>query len=314
MNYCCFTKVSSSSLSPPPDERPNPSQNSVSGNMSSVDLSLMYDCIGNKVGDAIASAFMYTKFLASVPLSILVLHVGHRRWRRQRSFRTTSHVDILTYNAAVFQLIYALAVFLFLCSDYTGVSALMGVGFYLGGLSFLGEILIHILTCAERYLAVVHPVTYLGLRQPGGVRIRNVSIGCVWLLCCVSLGVTSQYVPGVPYIPYLILLAASSVVISFCSVSVLCVLMRRRPGAVGGDRERADKSKKKAFITITAILGVLLVFCLGMLAGVAVQHWNLLNYSDSCVVLMSTYWFSLPSSLVLPLLFMLRAKELPCCS
>ena len=134
-------------------------------------------------------------------------------------------------------------------------------------------------------------------------------IGCVWLLSCGLLGVISQYVPNIPFILYFILLVISSVVISFCSVSVLCVLIRRRPGAVGGDRQRVDKSKKKAFITITAILGVLLVFCLGMLVGLAVEHWNLLNNSDGgCVVLMSTYWLYLPSSSVLPLLFVHRAK------
>ena len=75
---------------------------------------------------------------------------------------------------------------------------------------------------------------------------------------------------------------------------------------MGGDSERVDKSQKKAFITITAIL----VFCLGMLVGLVVEHSNLLNYSDGCVVLMSTYWFCLRSSLVLPLLFVHRAKEL----
>ncbi|KAJ4945170.1 hypothetical protein JOQ06_013706, partial [Pogonophryne albipinna] len=40
-----------------------------------------------------------------------------------------------------------------------------------------GESLFHVLTCLERYLAVVRPIIYLRLRNVQGVRIRNISIG-----------------------------------------------------------------------------------------------------------------------------------------
>ena len=63
---------------------------------------------------------------------------------------------------------------------------------------------------------------------------------------------------------------------------------------MGGDRERVDKSKKKTFITITAIIGVLLVFCLGTLVGFAVEQSNLLNYSDCCVALIHILVLSAP--------------------
>lgn len=101
----------------------------------------------------------------------------------------------------------------------------------------------------------------------------------------------------------LCLVILSLVVVSFCNLFVLGALSRPGPGEQGGDRERADQSKQRAFYTILAILGTLVLrFAWGL-------FWTIvyLSAGDSgCVMMTIDVWFNLPSSLVLPLLFVHR--------
>ncbi|KAK2899526.1 hypothetical protein Q8A73_012655 [Channa argus] len=174
-------------------------------NSSSSALSKLQTCSNSTGAGLMSKVCIFTNIFLLLPLSLHVLFLGLQRWWHQRSFATTSHSDILTYHSAAMELICVL-----------GTS-------------------IHILTCVERYLAIVHPVIYVGLRQSRGVRIRNVSIG----------------------------------------LSVLCVLIRPGPGNMGVNREQ--------------------------------------NYIDWCVVVASGNLVTLPSSSVLPLLFLHRAGKLVCC-
>ncbi|KAK2899530.1 hypothetical protein Q8A73_012659 [Channa argus] len=286
----------------------------MAANSSSSSLNYFQHCSDVKVGDAISVSFVVAHVLFLVPVSILILYLGHRRWRQQRSFATTSHSDIFTYHSAVMELIFAVGHILYFCGEYFGLLGLMKVGFWGTATFYPAHTYFHILTCVERYLAVVHPVLYLRhLRQSGGVRIRNISTGCVWLLYCGWIGVEALHFPLLPYIPIFCLLVSSLVVMSFCSLSVLCVLLRRGPGQTSGNREQVDKTKQRAFQTITAITGVLWLFFLGVLVCNVLDNSHLLSYSDGCVVMLSGSWFSLPSSLVLPLLFLLREGKPLCC-
>ncbi|KAI9524365.1 hypothetical protein NQZ68_018104 [Dissostichus eleginoides] len=91
-------------------------------------------------------------------------------------------------------------------------------------------------------------------------------------------------------------------VLSFSSVSVLRVLRRASPG----ERPGVNVSKRRAFHTITAIFVVLvfglsaMIVCMFMIKSVEEAG------GDQCVVLIVTLWFGLPSSMVLPLLFLHR--------
>ncbi len=212
---------------------------------------------------------------------------------------------------AAVELISAFGGTVYFCGIYTDLSEVMEVGFYLTNIAFPGQMSFHILTCVERYLAVVHPVTYLGLRQSGGVRIRNISTVCAWLLCFGWSG--TLRIVDLPVVPYICFLVLSLIVVSFCSLSVVCVLIRPGPGEVGGDRERVDQSKQRAFHTIMAIVGVLWLWFAGFLVCLTLDSSNLLSHDDGCVVLISANWFNLPSGLILPLLFLHRAGKLPCC-
>ncbi|KAL3050865.1 hypothetical protein OYC64_001187 [Pagothenia borchgrevinki] len=253
---------------------------------------------------------IYNTIILLVPLFILVLYIGFQQWRKRGSAATTSHTDVFTFHMVILELIGVVGFTFYCYGIYTDGQFIIEVGSGLFALISPGQTLFHLLTCVERYLAVVHPVIYLRLRQGGGVRIRNISIGCVWCICFISASL--QVIILARVISDFVLLVFSSIVVCFCSISVLFVLIRPGPGEGGGNRERVDQSKQRAFYTIMAIMAALL---LRFLSSIVTTAFFVLM-SGTCqdyVLIWSLFWFTVPSSLVLPLLFLQRAGKLPGC-
>ncbi|XP_078020500.1 uncharacterized protein LOC144459764 [Epinephelus lanceolatus] len=272
-------------------------------------LSLDIYCYITRPSSLIFATYFFIHILLILSLCIFVLYLGLQRWRRQRSTSTaakTSHSDIFTYHMVTMELIGVTGSILCCCGIILDDAYILYVGFIPWAFTWYGETFFHILTCVDRYLAVVHPFTYLSLKGERGIRIRNISTGCVWLLCC---GATSLINENSSLIGDFCLLIFSMIIVSFCSFSVLYVLKRPGPGEQGGDRERVDQSKRRAFYTILAILGVLLLKCLSNLI------WTVFHMfmEIECVITAVELWLNLPSSLVLPLLFLHRAGTLACC-
>ncbi|XP_030285834.1 uncharacterized protein LOC115589203 [Sparus aurata] len=272
------------------------------------------DCATLRKSIPVYVAICISCLLLLLPLFILVLYVGCQRQRRQRSAATagpmTSHSDVFTFNMAVLELIGVLGFCLNLFGAYANQPDVRRVGSFMATITVPGECLFHLLTCVERYLAVVHPVTYLGLKQTGGVRIRNGIIVCVWLLCW-GLSALSGFSYGFFTTSTLVLLVFSTIVVSYCSLTALYILIRPGPGEVGGKRERVDQSKQRAFHTMMAVAGALMLRFLGSLVPTLTLFSPDLSNTDKCLVILSAAWFCLPSSLVLPLLFLHRAGKLP---
>ncbi|KAL6118281.1 uncharacterized protein ACO6RY_03112 [Pungitius sinensis] len=265
-------------------------------------------CFNYRSSFLIFSAFCFSDVLLLLPLCLLVLYLGAQRWRQQRS-KAASHCDIFTYHLVVTEMICVFGCALYCCATVAHAAPLVNIGAYVISVATNGQVPFHILTCVERRLAVVYPITYLRLRERGGVRIRNVAVGFAWLfflgLFGVNLFMSSAFL--------FCLSVGSVVVISFCSLSVLRALVRPGPGAGAGGRERADQSKVRAFNIITAILGTHLFRLGGYL--LVLSAYNSLAWSEQvrCDLLLSGVWFGLPGSLVLPLLYLHRAGKLLCC-
>ncbi|XP_042257230.1 uncharacterized protein LOC121889385 [Thunnus maccoyii] len=274
-------------------------------------FNILLKCYRSTAGSFTITAFTITSILFILPLCILVLYLGHQRWRQQHSGAVISHSDLFTYHMVITELMNILGFTLTCCGVLTDIPEMMMPGLYLSYINISAQMFFHILTCVERYLAVVHPVTYLGLRKARGIRIRNITIGCVWLLCFAATGL--MFIEDTMYntIIAFCIAALSLIIICFCSLSVLCVLSHPGPGEGGGSRQQVHQSKLRAFYTIMAILGVLLLrFGHSILATVL---FTSLEETGMCAIWFSTPWFSLPSSLVLPVLFLHRAGKLPCC-
>lgn len=268
-------------------------------------------CLFSRQDSFIYTSAAINNVILLLPLSIFILYHGLQKWQQKRSTcsaATISHSDSFTYHMVMIELIGVSGCILICYGIYTKDSRMIVLGYFLIYFNWFGQIFFHTLTCMERYLAVVHPIIYLSLKNERGIQIRNTSIGCAWLVCFVGIGLVM-----IQHFPIILDLAISLIslcIVSFCSISVLCVLFRPGPGAQGGNRERVDQSKQKAFYTIVAILGVL------MLRFTFSLTWALLyvvEENNNCMMLMFEIWINLPSSLVLPLLFLHRAGKLLCC-
>ena len=253
-------------------------------------------------------------YIVLLPVFIFILFMGYQRWKKQRSSSATallSHFDVLTMNMAVLELTTIMGALVTFASSYVGHAGLLMFGISIYSVSQPGQILFHLLTCLDRYLAVVHPVTYLGLRRERGVRIRNGLVGCVWLICFGSLFLKGNaQSPGTLAYNFLFLVPVI-IVVSLCSLSILCTLIGPGPGGVGRRRERLNQSRQRAFNTILAVMGALL---LRFLSDVFLTVLSSPISGDYCLTIWVVAWLSLPSRVVLPLLFLHRTGLLPGCS
>lgn len=263
---------------------------------------LLNHCARFPLSNYLFTVYMFALLLL-VPLFSYVLLVGYRRGK---SSKLASHLDVLTYNAMALEILTVLSLFLYCWGVFSNTVILLISG--IGGFSVIscGQTLLHVLACVERFIAVVHPVTYMSLKQSGDVKIRNVSVLCVWMSCAVATGLLFMTRGSDNSVVSYVFLHVCLVIVCFCSVAVLRVLLRQSPGDTL--KKRIDPSKRRAFRTIMMILGVLVLRFIGVPARG--QLFHLMTF-ESCWAASVVVWFNLPSSLVLPLLFLQKTGKLP---
>lgn len=289
------------SLSHPHESSANSSQSS-----------FLNSCFNTTPSSSIFTAFTITNILLLLPLSIFILYTGFQRWWRERSSEPMNPTDVFTYHMVAMELFGISGSIVCSCGAFIDHPMMLWVGCNMFAIISCIKMLFHVLTCVERYVAVVHPITYMSLSKDGGIVIRNISIGCVWLICgglvALKILITQNFI----VILFFCNLVLSLIVSSFCSISVLRVLLRLGPSEEGSNAGKVDKMKQRAFVTITAIMAVLLLRFGGNLVCLALASSSLLSHTVGCVVRVMGIWFCLPSSYVLPLLFLHRAEKLVC--
>lgn len=266
-------------------------------------------CLMSRPSSFIYSSLNIFRIVLIFPPCIFILNHGlqQRKKHPSPSSWTMSHSDHFTYHVVIMELIDLLGHTLSLTGIYNSDATIIFFGVICMFFAWYGQISFHTLTCVERYMAVVHPITYVGLKNERGTRIRNSFIGFVWLLSFLGMGLV--LVQNLFFPACMLLLCLMTV--SFCSMSVLCVLIRPGPGEKGENKETVVPSRQRAFYTILAILAVLL---LRITWGVIYFVLYLRKGTHDCIIIVSSGWFTIPSSLVLPLLFLHRVGKLVCCN
>lgn len=268
------------------------------------------ECISTRAVAVDYTVFYLTSIFLIFPVCVLVLYQGHRQWWQQCSTTTTAakmgHSDIFIYHLVVMELVGLVGCTL--CSvGIWSKKELFALGNFFWDFPWYGEAFFHVLTAVERYLAVVHPVTYLSSRSERGIKIRNICIGCVWLICFTLTGLQNAQIISV-IVDYVLVFAAL-LVICFCSISVLYILNRPGPGEKTQSWGRSSKPKIKAFYIVMLILAAVALRYICSIAWIAFH----VNPHQDCLVSSSIFWFSLPSTLVLLVLFLHRSGSFKFC-
>lgn len=255
-------------------------------------------------------AFINTLLL---PLYIFILLMGFQQWKRQRSAapgRSNNHSDFLTYQMMMVEIIGVLGNVFYCLGTNIKSDSLIMLGTFLLCFVFPGQTLFHVLTSIERYLAVVHAIKYMQLRETVKIRVRNISTAAVWLYCFMWLGLAELYLPRFPTEHLFASLAISLIVSAFCCLSVLYFLRCPRSGDAKGQQPRSDQSKRRAFNMLLAITVTLALRIIGILLSVGVDHLISVHIEYLCALINSSFMLTLPSNLVLPLLFLHRTGKL----
>ncbi|CAL9694790.1 unnamed protein product [Knipowitschia caucasica] len=256
----------------------------------------------NNIGSYVAFTSWIAVYLHIFPTFISVTFFAFRKWKWHRS--TITHSDVFTFHMVVMELLNLVGSGLsFVRLMWRPNLSESGIG--LKYFASIGVMWLHILTCVERYMAVVHPITYLRLKKRGGVTIRNISLGWAWVFsgAFVILEKNLSNYTSSGQIIGLGIAVVCAFILLFFSVTVLCVLIRPKPGEVVGGNRRVDQSKRATMYTMIYILGALML----RMAAVVVFYTSHFDHDiELCFAIVFMYWLAIPSSLVLPLLFLHR--------
>lgn len=277
-----------------------------SSNMSLSDMSVFNFCFYSKLGNYVFTAFTLAAVVFLLPLLTCTLCVWlQRRWQQHST--STSQFDHLIFHMAAMEIIGVFGAVAMCVGFYIDAFRLMMVSSQLLIISICGQMNLHCFACVERYVAVLHPIAY---KHPKKGVIKDVIIFCVWFMALSKTFLILLNNLSFSIIVYIIELILSLMIVSLCSIAVLRVL--RQPGVGGEVIERADQSKQRIFNTIMTIMITLLFKFGGNLLCTSLCATLQISLDKQCLLIDLIFWFGLPSSMALPLLFLRRAGKLPC--
>lgn len=267
-------------------------------------------CMRTTSGTINLGLVLATNVFVILPLAALVLYISVQRWL-QSSRVTVSHSDHLTYHMVVNDLL-SFSGLLLLCYGVNADHTLaVSVGIFIFSSNLLAHMFFDTLTCAERYLAVIHPVTYRNLKNAKGARIMHFASCSCWLLSISVAGALIRVNIETMAFLVLSLTAFSLLVVSSCSLCVLCVLVRPGPGDVG-EVKKVDQSKLRAFYTILIILVAMLI---RLVVTLFIDFlYTVMEREDieMCALTQPLFWSGIPSSLMPFVLFLQREGKICC--
>ncbi|XP_051250976.1 hydroxycarboxylic acid receptor 3-like [Dicentrarchus labrax] len=224
-------------------------------------------------------------------------------WLISHNSHSIQASEVFTLNLALLECVYSLLSFLRPLNYYVIKStSLYTFNLFFYGLLSAGRPLFQACVCLERYLGVVHPVSYL---RYNSVRTRLCTLPLVWGLI-LSLCVCNiwKLVLAFPILFLLLLLLQA-----YCCVRILQVLCQPGPGD-GTRKHKVDPAKKKAFITVLVIQVMMVLNYLPMVLVVPLRG-RLSRHSYVCQLLPASLSFSVFGSFIQPLMYLMRRGKFP---
>jgi len=258
----------------------------------------LFECAGVSIGVVLYGFATFLNAVFILPLNCWIL------WLARKTVVVLSS-DFVILNQSVAEVIGNTSFIFLLSGAIINVKVIVLISVYLCCTLFVGRPFFQTFFCVERYLAVVHPLVYLKYMQ--APRIKMSFVGLVWLLILIHGWFIMDSYPRIPTFSigiYLVML----VVCSSCSVMILWVLKRPKPGDRG--KEGAYQLKRKAFIAVTLIL-MTLVFGYGTVSCAIVLR-DQLPYHTYCVVIGLSLCSLVPNTAVQPFLYLSKIGKLPC--
>lgn len=277
----------------------------------------LISCYATTFAKYTVTTFNITSVVFLLPMYLFILHLGFKKWRQQSfSMVAMSHFDVFAFNMVLVELLSISACTCVCCGIHTNWDDILVLGDWIFFISLSGQSFFHTLTCTERYLAVVHPVVYLRLKEEKWITARNVVIGLYWLLSALIIVSGSR---GASYENYKVLYACffSILVLELClvllfSLCILRVLVWSGPGEGTGRRHHLDQSKLRAFYVVASVLVVLVIKLTWSVAAGSMFFQQIELQDGNCVFFLFEYWMGLPSSLVTPLQYLKKKRRLFC--
>lgn len=265
------------------------------------------NCLMSSFGCFAFYTFTFISILVLLPPFILVLHLGLRQSLQQQLSKPIGHSDLFTFHVILLDLLSMFGCVVTSCGIHFHIPSMIMVGLHFYSTNLLGQMFFHVLTCMDRYVAVVHPVTYLSFKTTKWIRIRNIMITCVWL-CSWCLFPHLIYQNGSSLASVLIGGETIFIFLIFVlNLYIVLALNRHHSGKEGGHRH-ADSSKVKALQNIIVILGVLSLRFLGYYLATATTVIGQIQEAEKCIAYLVGMWLSMPSSLVLPLIYLQKFR------
>ncbi|KAI4876720.1 hypothetical protein NFI96_000424 [Prochilodus magdalenae] len=190
------------------------------------------------ITSALVTSIIVLNFLLGLPLNVYIIVLLFPRCGVMEAS------DVFSWNQAVSEIFYVLSgPFHILCSLSFSLCIVEALGFFLGT-SLFSRCLFQSCVCLERYLAVVHPVTFLRYKP---LRYR---VGCsisVWM-CSLAIAVTySCMFLHFPYKVFAVVYVIILIIDGFFCVSILRKLRDPGPRDMERDTGEMDATKKRAF-------------------------------------------------------------------
>ncbi|XP_059397958.1 G-protein coupled receptor 35-like [Carassius carassius] len=214
--------------------------------------------------------------------------------------------EYLNFNNSFCEICISMDFLIFILASY--ISSLFPLAMFLQGLTITGRPLFQCLMCVERYLAVVHPVTFLKYKP---LRYRVIGCTVAWIItlgsCLICLIIflfstlTMQaYFFSVQFVLHLPIQL-------FCLVAVLRALKQSGPGERGRERDEKTHMKTRAFylILITTVT-MTITYVPSTITGI---FTIVIDQPNSIVWIPSNLCFIL-AGFVQPVLYLHRAGKL----